>query len=78
MLDKMKAHLTANLSLTCLVWAVILFCVWTFLPVGIILRIVISLVGLLVSGYIGHRLFPQVTGPIVEKLYQRKQKKFKP
>ena len=77
-MDKMNAHLTANLGLTGRAWTAILFGVWAFLPVGIILRIVFSLVGLAASGYVGHRLFPRVTGPIVEKLYERKQEKSQP
>ncbi len=77
-MDEMNAHLTVNLSMTCLAWAAILFGIWIFLPAGIILRIVLSLVGLVVSGYIGHRLFPKLTGPIVKKLYKRKHEKSRP
>jgi hypothetical protein len=71
MMDEINAHLIANLSLIGIFWAIILLCVWTFLTVGVILKTVLSLIGLVVSGYIGHRLFPKVTGPIIEKLYQR-------
>jgi hypothetical protein len=71
-MDQMNCHLTANLTLTCVFWAIILVGIWVFLPVGVILRVVISVVGIAVAGYIGHWIFPRITGPIIEKVYEAK------
>ena len=69
-MKRMNAHFTANLGLTLLLWAILLIGIWLFIPYGIILRIILSLVTLVIAGFIGERVIPRITGPVIEKIYK--------
>ena len=70
-MKKVNAHIAVNLCLTVLAWITILIIVWIFLATGIILKVILSAIGLVVSAYAGHNLIPHITGPIIEKLYKQ-------
>ncbi len=74
-MDKMNAHLTANLSIIFLLWVLILTGVWSVLDTSILFRIILSVVSFVVCGYAGHRIIPRITGPVIEKMYQNQEMK---
>ena len=68
----MNTHLAVNLGITGLVWLTILIIVWVYLASGIIIKAILSTIGLIGSAYAGHNIIPRITGPIIEKRYKHK------
>ena len=75
-MDRMNAHLTANLTLIALLWAASLLVVWILLPGDTILKGLLSLISPFVVGYAGHRIAPRITDSTIDKMYDTSEKMY--
>lgn len=67
-----NAHFVANVAVGLTLYIVGLLIVWLGFGWGVGYKILSSLLGLLVTAHITHRLLPQFIGPIIERLYKHR------
>ena len=67
-----QAHLLANLGGALVGWAASLYVIWGVLDWATGLRLPASMGSLVAFAYLGHRVIPRLTNPIVEAVMARR------
>jgi len=71
---EMNAHVAASVSVMLLLWIVVMILLWRSDSLHIVLKVLLTPVSFVACGYIGHRLIPRVTGPVVEAIFRNPKK----
>ena len=63
----MNTHLMAKIALSLFLWIILMLIIWMIDMLGIEIKIILSIAAFFLCGYIGHRVIPKITGPIIKK-----------